>query len=162
MHLHCVSTIGTGIECIVTEACVSALAPGRAPFSIAARRMEFCEHPLRYSGYPLNHHSPSTPSTLYSKGLLVRVPCVPQELSTVRRATSRCAQVAARAELDVDLHACAPALLEREEAAILLQQKLTKAIRPRTPCHAAHAHAYTCTHAGWTEGPDWAVYWTAR
>jgi hypothetical protein len=81
----------------------------------------------------------------------VRVPCVPQELSTVRCATSRCAQVAARAELDVDLHACAPSLLEREEAAILLQQKLTKAIRPRTPCHAAHA--YTYTHAGLTEGP---------
>ena len=73
-----------------------------------------------------------------------------------------CAQVAARAELDVDLHACAPSLLEREEAAILLQQKLTKAIRPCTPCHAAHAHAYTCTHVGWTEGPDWAVYWTAH
>ena len=50
-----------------------------------------------------------------------------------------CAQVAARAELDVDMHACAPSLLEREEAAILLQQKLTKAIRP---CHAAHAYAY--------------------
>ncbi len=66
-----------------------------------------------------------------------------QELSTNRRATSRyahtCAQVAARAELDVDLHACAPSLLEREEAAILLQQKLTKVIRP---CHAAHAYAY--------------------
>jgi hypothetical protein len=56
-----------------------------------------------------------------------------------------CAQVAARAELDVDLHACAPALLEREEAAILLQQKLTKAIRPRTPCRArARARVHAC------------------
>jgi hypothetical protein len=86
-----------------------------------------------------------------------------------------CAQVAARAELDVNLHACAPSLLEREEAAILLQQKLTKAIRPCTPCHAAHAHAYTYTftHAGRTRGPDsapmcplamwgWAVHWAAR
>ncbi len=64
-----------------------------------------------------------------------------------------CAQVAARAELDVDLHACAPSLLEREEAAILLQQKLTKAIRP---CHAARAYTCTYTHASWTKGPDWA------
>jgi hypothetical protein len=47
MLLHFVSTIGTGIECIVAEACVPTSAPGRAPFSIAARRMEFREHPLR-------------------------------------------------------------------------------------------------------------------
>ena len=43
-----------------------------------------------------------------------------------------CAQVATRAELDADLHVCAPSLLEREEAAILLQQKLTKVIHVRT------------------------------
>jgi hypothetical protein len=46
-----------------------------------------------------------------------------------------CAQVATRAELDADLHACAPSLLEREEAAVLLQQKLTN-IRRRTLCRA--------------------------
>ena len=80
------------------------------------------------------------------------VPCVPQELSPVHghaiySHAQMCPQVATRAELDVDLHACAPSLLEREEAAILLQQKLTKAIRRRTPCRAAHVYTYTLTRS---------------
>ena len=75
---------------------------------------------------------------------------MPQELftaqaRTISRYAQMCAQVAARAELDVDLHACAPSLLEREEAAILLQQKLTKVIRPRTPC--PHSCSAACMRA---------------
>jgi hypothetical protein len=84
-----------------------------------------------------------------------------------------CAQVAARAELDVDLHACAPALLEREKAAILLQQKLTNAIRPHTPrphsCSAACMPALAEPNNKLDSAPmcalagrDWAVRWTAR
>jgi hypothetical protein len=64
-----------------------------------------------------------------------------------------CAQVAARAELDVDLHACAPSLLEREEAAILLQQKLTKAIRPCT-LRCARPRTRTRTRSRMPAGPQ--------